>query len=757
MSEKHPPPPVVHAPYNFVPLSEWIFEPPHSDQVSRDYPLGEGIRGVLELELTTHSPLLVGGEQGRETEKEVRVPFFRLPNGDPAIPGSSIKGMIRNVLEIAAFGKMRLVDDKRYGLRDISGKHVAEVYRKSLFGSDPNNPHPLQAGFLRRGTDGDPVIVPCRHAKISHIDLEQWLGARDILFRRGMGVKEKYEAWKEQVARAGKEQLTLEALHAIRFDLGEMTSLDAKNPQSGATNLGQGDLLGALVFTGQVSDRGPEKNKRGKYKDFVFFNPDPDHPIKGEERLPPSVWQAFREIHGDDGRPLKLCDDPKKQEKSLAGQYPWMDHWKKRFYEGLPVPLFFRLDPAGRVMAMGLAYMFKRSCDYSVGQTIDHHDKYHRSAEKKDLVELIFGRIGAENTAHDSWKGRAGFGHFTRVKGSIEPFTWTPNTLLNGPKPTYFPNYLEQNVANGQLAGNHSQYSTFMDENARIRGWKRYPARPTEMVEVQPLLEDQKKNLKVQTTLETLPEGTRFRGHLRVHNLRPEELGALIWALEWGDRAHLRHSLGMGRPFGFGQVSLKIVGDFEKNLRPNRPDVKPGNKGFYRDLFVQWMETAYGKVHRGQRWAESPQLKNLLAMADPEQAKGRVLKHMVMGMKNRNDFVTVKQHGMVLPAYVETPATRSSAPSGVAKGKSSPGSDPESLSPWVDQTIQELAEKLKTSPAEVLRGKALAQRWQEMEDPELKKTALLEIKRRWDHEGLWTQPGKALKQARGIYQAGLEG
>jgi len=67
-----------------------------------------------------------------------------------------------------------------------------------------------------------------------------------------------------------------------------------------------------------------------------------------------------------------------------------------------------------------------------------------------------------------------------------------------------------------------------------------------------------------------------------------------------------------------------------------------------------------------------------------------------------------------------------------------------------------LAEKLKTSPAEVLRGKALAQRWQEMEDPEQKRTALLEIKRRWDHEELWTQTGKALKQARGVYQAGLE-
>ncbi|HIJ82895.1 MAG: TIGR03986 family CRISPR-associated RAMP protein [Magnetococcales bacterium] len=379
----------------------------------------------------------------------------------------------------------------------------------------------------------------------------------------------------------------------------------------------------------------------------------------------------------------------------------------------------------------------------------------HRSAEKVDLVELLFGRIGEENAAHDSWKGRAGFGHFTRVTGSNELLTWTQNTILNGPKPTYFPNYLEQNVANGQLAGKNSQYSTFMDEKARIRGWKRYPARPREMVEVQPLLEDQKKNLKVQTTLETLPEGTRFRGHLRFHNLRPEELGALIWALEWGDQAHLRHALGMGRPFGFGQVSLKIVGDFEKNLRPNRPDVKPGDKGFYRDLFVQWMETAYGKVHRGQRWAESPQLKNLLAMADPEQAKGRVLKHMVMGMQNRNDFVTVKQHGMVLPAYVDTPATMPLLP-GVAKGKTTQGQDPESLSPWVDQTIQELVEKLKTRPVEVLRGKALAQRWQEMEDPEQKKTAFLEIKRRWDNEELWTQPGKALKQARCIYQAGFD-
>ncbi|MBF0422017.1 MAG: TIGR03986 family CRISPR-associated RAMP protein [Magnetococcales bacterium] len=751
-----PPPQAVHAPYNFVPLSPWIFEPGHKEPVSRDYPLREGISGVLELELTAHSPLLVGGEQLRGTNTAGRVPFFRLPNGDPAIPGSSIKGMIRNVLEIAAFGKMRMVDDKRLGLRDISGKHVAEVYRKSLFGSDPNNPHPLQAGLLRWGETGEPKIIPCRYAKISHLDMERWLKMGETLFERGLGVGEKYALWDEKTSQAGKEKIVLEGLPAIRFDVGEMSTLNANNPQSGAANLGQGDVQGALVFTGQVSDRGPNKDKKGKYKDFVFYHPDPGQTIAGPERLSPSVWQAFRQIHGDDGRPLKRSEDPAKKEKSLAGQYPWMDYWKERFFAGHPVPVFFRLDPAGRVMAMGLAYMFKRACDYSVGETVDHHSPFHRTMEKVDLVERLFGRIGEDNTSHDGWKGRATFGHFQWVKRPNEPLTWSAPTILNGPKPTYFPNYLEQQSKDGQLAGRGTpQYSTFMDENARIRGWKRYPARPGGRVAVQPLLKDQKKNLKVQVTLETLPPGTLFRGHLRVHNLRPEELGALIWALEWGGQEPLRHALGMGRPFGFGQVSLKIIGCFQKNLRPNDPEVQPREKAFYRDCFVAMMQTAYAKAHQGKGWLESPQLQTLLAMANPQQAEGRKLEHMVMGMKHRNDFVAVKQHGMVLAPYVET-APVASPLGGRSLGRQRGGVDPESFSPWVDQTIQSLVAELKSSPAEILRGKALAQRWQAMDDPEEKNTALREIKRRWDNEGLWAATsGKALKQAKAIYEAGL--
>ncbi|HFD17052.1 MAG TPA: hypothetical protein ENJ38_12220, partial [Rhodospirillales bacterium] len=49
---------------------------------------------------------------------------FRLPDGRYAIPGSSLKGLIRAVVEIAGFGRMRMVDDIRPGLRDISGKYV---------------------------------------------------------------------------------------------------------------------------------------------------------------------------------------------------------------------------------------------------------------------------------------------------------------------------------------------------------------------------------------------------------------------------------------------------------------------------------------------------------------------------------------------------------------------------------------------------------------------------------------------------------
>jgi len=72
---------------------------------------------------------------------------------------------------------------------------------------------------------------------------------------------------------------------------------------------------------------------------------------------------------------------------------------------------------------------------------------------------------------------------------------------------------------------------------------------------------------------------------------------------------------------------------------------------------------------------------------------------------------------------------------------------------WLDDKIKALASKQHAQPDDVLRGKALAEEWRELEE-EKKQGVLREIKAQWDVKGWWEKPpGKSSKQARKIYEA----
>ncbi|NOT11624.1 MAG: hypothetical protein HOP23_07330 [Methylococcaceae bacterium] len=53
----------------------------------------------------------------------------------------------------------------------------------------------------------------------------------------------------------------------------------------------------------------------------------------------------------------------------------------------------------------------------------------------------------------------------------------------------------------------------------------------------------------------------------------------------------------------------------------------------------------------------------------------------------------------------------------------------------------------------ILRGKALAEAWQALPEGEEKKSALADIKNRWQAENWWDEPnGKSARQAKAIYE-----
>lgn len=109
----------ARAPYNFVPLNENVIVSNGSANFSRF----EAQNGYIDVQIISQSPLFIRGAN------EV----FVNNNNLPYIPGSSLRGMIRNLVNIASFGKLNQFNDRT-------------LFRRSSMLSDGKF---VNAGFLK--------------------------------------------------------------------------------------------------------------------------------------------------------------------------------------------------------------------------------------------------------------------------------------------------------------------------------------------------------------------------------------------------------------------------------------------------------------------------------------------------------------------------------------------------------------------------------------------------------------------------------
>jgi CRISPR-associated protein (TIGR03986 family) len=641
----------ITAPYNFVPLSDRIFIPDWGKNVSHDIPFEDGVCGELHYSLIAESPLLVGGCQTKSVnDKPGEVKPFQLTKDCYAIPGSSIKGMLRNVLEIAGFGRMRQVDEIRPGLRDISKADT--VYTERVRGK-------VKTGFLQRKSDGSHEIIPCAMNRLEHRDLEKALGISQPIFPHGKKtVKEKYALW-----------------HKLRGENSNQISFEPGNPN--AMRLFNGPCQGTPVFTGQISD---STKPRGKHRDFVFYAPEPDQPIAVSSQ----VWRDFLRIHGD---------EEGKQDMS------WPGYWKEKYRAGDSVPVFYIHD--NELLRIGLAYMPKLAGDFSTHDLIRHANPDHlrEPGEESgyDLADLLFGAINADIPS-DALRGRVSC-DMAIAEDAPKP-NLQPPTILNSPKPSYFPNYISQPVnPNDWRLKEGSQYATYIETKQSkapiLRGFKRYPVRPLVDAKVQPLTSDQSNNKNVQVVLHTLPATTVFKGRLIFHNLNPVELGALFWVLTWGGNPVLRHSLGMGKSFGFGQVRFELSADHGLIIPndPDRAEYKPDVER-QKEFMQQFRDQMCAVV---QDWENSAQLSNLTAMANSDNAAqwtkktNKALCHMRLSEK---EFLKAKQEKLVLADYATAVGVTDVKNFRPLKGRSLAASTAVSASTAVEMTAGSKVEKL---------------------------------------------------------------
>jgi len=172
----------ITAPYGFVPVADKVVFPdwlvardaqglPQAPPV-HDVPFADGICGTLQLEVTAESPIFTRGVKSKDS-------FFEVADGVYAIPGTALRGALRNVVEIASFARLDRVNNHRYAVRDMQnrnlyGKYMAEIIRDPKTGK--GEPTPLvSAGWLHRSTDDEGKhsyhIEVCDFGKLEYQEL----------------------------------------------------------------------------------------------------------------------------------------------------------------------------------------------------------------------------------------------------------------------------------------------------------------------------------------------------------------------------------------------------------------------------------------------------------------------------------------------------------------------------------------------------------------------------------------------------------
>jgi CRISPR-associated protein (TIGR03986 family) len=474
------------APYNFVPFSDKVLvryerleDLPRHDRWDPALKTGE-----IHITLTAQTPVFVSN--GDEDAPH----FFRGANGQFLLPGSTIRGLVRETVQILGFGLVRPqqdLDDGQIIYRDMSSKkdsirEPAKQYylaaldvetKKNTDGKTFSNPRNVQAGYLQK-EDGRYVIRPVK-------------GTYYRVARSHPGV----QALGDTTARA--------------IPVAYTASADAIKDLRASANAAPGMEHGVLLCTGRPV--GEKKNHL-----YVFPAEDADAlpvPVPDEDRLAYEV-------------------DLEGRRKALEGGRYDPDFWalpedgekKPVFYLRHDGHLFFGMS---RFLRIGYAHKLEE------GLPRQHQALAEQAAYTLDYPSAMLG-FTAGNVAYRS---RVTFGDCP-AEGS--PKEGAPvKTVLGQPKASFYPGY----VTDGK---------NYNDADFQLRGYKQYWLKAAKAAPAE------KENAA--STLRPLPAGTVFHGVIRYKNLQEDELGLLLWALRLDEGCC--HSIGMGKPYGFGRMKLTI-------------------------------------------------------------------------------------------------------------------------------------------------------------------------------------------------------
>lgn len=641
--------------YRFVPLNSKVVPAPITlDEIRHDRPVPGMLSGELTVEWTAETPICVAsGEKNKNGEQE-NVFIADEKNGQAGkyvMPGSTPAGAIRAVSEIASFAHLgRINADRKYGKRDFvltqpPHNPKSETDNKFDFLADQTRMGWLE--WAPEESEGDkhwkkgPGKWKFRRLGNNYLADNIFLvKMTELLGSLGISCSN----WEEQ-SLAAKAKMLAKGNEISPIDFNGIAGEYGKIQKNGKEwqpkaykdwylgEIGKSTVTGGSAYpvcTGPVPENDAKKRPTNlKSHEYLFIKPQSNTPTVD---INPEIMKEFNKLYttpsNDGGKPLDnwlfwLCQ---------IGHDDWggkadKDKLCDRLYDkdfGLRVPVFYAvmkgskladLEAASSMNDAGVCFslspVMRIPHRYSIGEIASR--TYGRDGDKQykvpefsdgglgwDMPTAMFGAV--EGTDQDklttetadvraSLKGRVSFGF--AVSDADKASDWGAKTGVFGePRPSFEPFY---------LTGDDG----FNDSNSRLSGRKRYPVRSK--VNDFPVPDPEK--TKVQETIRFLQPGTKFRQKIKFKNLKKEELGLLLWVLQFGEKGNdspYRHAIGRAKGHGYGCMKTVVT----KITSNNSAEVDTAI-----DAFKDYILKALGKEN--EQFERLEPIQKLLAYANP--------------------------------------------------------------------------------------------------------------------------------------------
>ncbi len=584
----------VGAPYNFVPFSNKVYAPVMKDQLEIHDRIDESLKtGEITFTIEAKTPIIIDNGKGE---------FFKNENGKEVIPGSSLRGLLRNNVQILSSSSFDGdIDDYNLMYRNVASGALKKEY-SDILGNAPVSFNTekgsvsisvlknVKAGYIKC-EGGKYYIYPTLIDEISDKMPNYYVLSERKIVNNYINHRSNF-AYGFFV---NGNQTIMQNMHNKPFKKsedknGRMHYKGTENPEykpyikecsyeSRGKDIIKVENVGVCSNKGWVLSSGIMREKKA-----VYIIPEKNESNEYRILIPDADIKAYK-------------IDYKKKEKALITLCKKDEKVAEEFY-GLPKdgeekPVFY-INEDGR-----LYFGFTPRLRLFYKNPIKEGYK-HQIEGKKDGFDLATSLFGISDKNNNSYKSKVSVADAVLSKG----VSGKENTVvLAEPKPSSYLDYLVQE---------NGEYITYSSEEFKLRGVKQYWLRDS--------IYNGNRNMnndKVGTTFKPLDAGAKFSATVRFQNLTSKELGLLLWAIRLEDGSEM--NIGKGKPYGYGRIkisdfSAKVI-DVEKAYSLDALVMNPFVSVNISELIEQYKETMIG----GKRVDELSSVVQFLKMKNSEK------------------------------------------------------------------------------------------------------------------------------------------